>query len=488
VTAIDIGRPLIHYAPQRNWMNDPNGLVYVGGRYHMFYQYNPLGTDHSNMSWGHASSTDLVDWVEHPVALWFDQEEQVYSGSAVIDIDNTAGFAGAGQTALVAIYTSARDVNQSQSLAYSLDEGMTWTKHAGNPVLDRGSAHFRDPKVFRYEHGGESYWVMVAVEAVQRRVVFYRSGDLKRWTRLSSYGPAGAVGGIWECPDLFPLQVDGDPDQVRWVLLISLFPGGIAGGSGTQYVVGQFDGVRFTPDHDLEPVVSGQAELASVDWLDRGRDCYAGVTFHGLPDTERILIAWMSNWDYARQIPDAPWRGTMTTPRALSLITIDGRPQLRATPILGEGIITTELSGAIGEEAISTSLPAAGRIDLCYRADVGAELVMSIGSDSGDSADAEHGDVTLVCGNDSLRLERRSYTYIHNAFDSIEFVPLPASPEGRVAVSIVLDVGSIEVFAQDGVRTITDLISTDRGPQQLRLASRKGQVALDSLTVRAIAM
>ncbi|BDZ40150.1 hypothetical protein GCM10025863_27640 [Microbacterium suwonense] len=225
-----MSRPLVHFTPAHNWMNDPNGLLFHDGRYHLFFQYNPEGIGHANMSWGHASSTDLIDWTEHPVAIPCDENEQIFSGSAVVDEGNTAGFAGPGETALVAIYTSVSAVTgiQSQTLAYSVDDGMTWTKY-GTPVLDRGSKDFRDPKVFRYRGPSDDYWVMVAVEAVDRQVVLYRSDDLREWTFLSVYGPAGAVDGIWECPDLFPLAVDGDSGDVRWVLVISMSPGAIAG-------------------------------------------------------------------------------------------------------------------------------------------------------------------------------------------------------------------------------------------------------------------
>lgn len=256
-------RPYLHFSPERNWMNDPNGLVYDDGTWHLFFQHNPHGTRWGNMSWGHATSTDLAHWEEQPVAIpqTFDDEgsaiEDIFSGSVVVDEDNTSGFGTAEEPPMVAIYTSAYTSahpthagKQAQSLAYSTDHGQTWTKYDANPVLDRDSANFRDPKVIRYTDpgSGESYWVMVAVEALQYKVVLYRSDDLKTWTHLSEFGPANATGGIWECPDLFPLAVDGDPANTKWVLVVNLNPGSVAGGSGGQYFVGEFDGTTFTSE------------------------------------------------------------------------------------------------------------------------------------------------------------------------------------------------------------------------------------------------
>ncbi|WP_448002191.1 GH32 C-terminal domain-containing protein [Agromyces bauzanensis] len=256
-------RPYLHFSPERNWMNDPNGLVYDDGTWHLFFQHNPYGTRWGNMSWGHATSTDLVHWEEQPVAIpqSFDEDgtaiEDIFSGSVVVDETNSSGFGTAENPPMVAIYTSAYTPShpthageQAQSLAYSTDGGQTWTKYEGNPVLDRNSANFRDPKVIRYTDSetGESYWVMVAVEALQYQVVLYRSDDLKTWTHLSDFGPANATGGIWECPDLFPLAVDGDPSNTKWVLVVNLNPGSVAGGSGGQYFVGEFDGTTFTSE------------------------------------------------------------------------------------------------------------------------------------------------------------------------------------------------------------------------------------------------
>jgi fructan beta-fructosidase len=248
-------RPAFHYTPAKNWMNDPNGMVFHKGVYHLYYQHNPSGNTWGNMSWGHATSTDLTHWKEQPLAISTDDQEDVFSGSVVVDKDNTSGFGTEKNPALVAIYTSAyKDASplrgrQAQSLAYSLDDGQTWTKYSGNPVLNRNSANFRDPKVLWYDNpAGGGYWVMAAVEAQEHKVVLYKSANLRDWTALSDFGPANATGGQWECPDLFPLAVDGDPSNVKWVMVVNINPGGVAGGSAGQYFVGNFDGTTFTSE------------------------------------------------------------------------------------------------------------------------------------------------------------------------------------------------------------------------------------------------
>lgn len=245
-------RPQVHYSPAENWMNDPNGLVYHDGQYHLYYQYNPEGSGWGNMSWGHAVSPDLVHWEERPLAIPYSEEEHIFSGGIVVDHDDSSGLGRDGEPPMVAVYTSAyteeseRAGVQAQSLAYSNDGGETWTKYEGNPVLDIGSGEFRDPKVFWYEEGG--YWVMAVVVATEHVVHFYRSDDLIDWTKLSEFGPAHATGGVWEVPDLFELPVDGGAGGSRWVLVVNMNPGAVAGGSGAQYFVGDFDGVEFTPE------------------------------------------------------------------------------------------------------------------------------------------------------------------------------------------------------------------------------------------------
>lgn len=307
----DFLRPSQHYTTEDNWINDPNGLIYYEGVWHLFYQTNPNGSGWGNMSWGHATSTDLLNWTELPIAIPRLGNEAVFSGSAVVDTQNTAGFAKEGETAFVAIYTADTPGNQSQALAYSVDEGLTWTRYEGNPVLDIGSDQFRDPKVFWYGSKKDGHWVMAVMEAAKRRVAIYTSPDLKEWTLSDRFGPAHAVDGVWECPDLFPLKVDGEE---KWVMIVSLNRDTIAGGSGTQYFVGEFDGYSFTAEN-----LTDSEDLADYDWLDYGPDFYAGVTWNNSPRGRRVLIAWANDWAYATRTPTRPWRGAMSFARELTL-------------------------------------------------------------------------------------------------------------------------------------------------------------------------
>jgi sucrose-6-phosphate hydrolase SacC (GH32 family) len=245
-------RPQFHFTPPSNWMNDPNGLVYLDGEYHLFYQHNPFGNRWGHISWGHAISQDLVHWEHLPIAIPEENGVMAFSGSAIVDATNTSGFGNPGHPPLVAVYTSYRsaDRNQAQYLAYSLDHGRTWKHYSGNPVLDIKSTDFRDPKVFWYEP--DQRWIMVLVLAAERKVSIYGSQDLKQWTHLSDFGPAGAIGGAWECPDLFPLEVEGSSGLSKWVLQVDLDRRAVAGGSGGQYFIGSFDGERFLQDKPAE--------------------------------------------------------------------------------------------------------------------------------------------------------------------------------------------------------------------------------------------
>ncbi len=430
-------RPVAHFTAKDSWLNDPNGLIHHDGTYHLFFQTNPHGSTWGNLSWGHATSTDLVSWAEQDVAIPFTDDEMVFSGSAVADVRNTAGFAGPGETALVAIYTSAAPRGthgrgaQAQSLAFSLDSGSTWTRYAGNPVLDIGSDEFRDPKVF-WHGGDEGHWVMVAVEAVAQRVVIYTSPDLLRWTFASHFGPAHAVGGVWECPDLFPLTVEGT-DDTRWVLVVSMNPGGIAGGSGAQYFVGDFDGGTFTPERLVD-----STELGDFDWLDYGRDYYAAVSFNDAPDGRRLMIGWASNWDYANQTPTAPWRSAMSLVREVRLVRCaDGVNRIAQRPILPrgrEGLAVFELTvpSAAGERhAVTLS----GVQD--------ERLVITVDGD----------DRTITCDRTAS-----GQTAFHASFPSVDSAPLPEGAETSVDLMIVVDGMIVEIYAGDGRVTFTEQV------------------------------
>lgn len=315
-------RPEYHFAPEFGWTNDPNGMVYHDGEYHLAYQANPYGTKHYNMHWGNAVSTDLVHWQDLPFIVEPDELGAIYSGSAVVDTDNSAGF---GENAIIAMYTSASET-QKQSIAWSTDGGRNYTKHEGNPVLEEpGIVDFRDPKLLKY---GDNWIVSVAAGD---RIIFYESPDLKSWTKLSEFGEGiGAHGGVWECPDLIPMEYEG---RQKWVLIVNINPGGPNGGSAAQYFIGDFDGTEFTPDPLPYPL-----------WLDEGMDNYAGVTFSNTGDRD-IFMGWMSNWLYAEKTPTTGFRNCMTIARDLSLRSDGSHLFLACSPV-------PEMLAARGDEVI----------------------------------------------------------------------------------------------------------------------------------------
>ncbi|RXG11693.1 fructan beta-fructosidase [Leeuwenhoekiella aestuarii] len=306
-------RPQYHFSPEAHWMNDPNGLVYNDGTYHLYYQFYPDSTVWGPMHWGHATSKDLKKWHNEPVVLKPDSLGYIFSGSAVVDHNNTSGFGTSQNPPLVAMFTyhdpvaaAQKTTNyQYQGIAYSIDNGQTFTKYANNPVVPNSDnlVDFRDPKVFWHE--ASQKWVLLLVGG--DRAMIYNSDNLKEWTYLSDFGQnTGAHGGVWECPDLFPLTIE-ETGETKWVLLISINPGAPNGGSGTQYFIGEFDGKTFKTSQTEEK------------WIDLGRDNYAGITYNNLPYEERIFIGWMSNWDYGQVTPTEKWRSAMTLPRKLEL-------------------------------------------------------------------------------------------------------------------------------------------------------------------------
>ncbi len=469
-------------------MNDPNGLVYRDGQYHLFYQHNPSGPGWANMSWGHAVSPDLRTWRELPVAIGGDRDAQIYSGSAVVDHHNTSGFGTADNPPMVAIYTAKyRSGRQAQSLAYSTDGAATWTKFRGNPVLDHRSTNFRDPKVFWYDDGpSKRYWVMVAVEALDRKVVLYRSDDLKKWRPLSEFGPRGDYRGIWECPDLFPLPVDGNPDRVKWVLVVSHNPATVdvlppaadvspklLKGTGTRYFVGDFDGERFTADGPPE-------------FVDEGRDFYAGVTFNDAPAGKRIMLGWMSNWLYAQQTPTGRWRGAMTLPRELRLRTVHGKPALvsRVTGPLATGGRKTYSRNGITVGRGGMRLPVRART---YRvhAEFTHRSAKSFGVTVRRSADGtERTRISYDVATGTLSVDRtRSGNILFGPlFPSVESVRVPLRA-GALDLDVYVDTTSVEVFAQRGTHAITDLVFPNPSSTAISVDSDGGRTHLRTLTV-----
>lgn len=334
-TAENRFRPAFHFTPKENWMNDPNGMFYLNGTYHLYFQYYPEDNVWGPMHWGHATSSDMIKWEEQPVALAPDEKGYIFSGSAVVDTENSSGFGKDAEAPVVAMYTyhdakaekQGRKDYQSQAIAYSLDEGFNWTKFKGNPVIKNpGIQDFRDPKITRDTINDQ--WLMVL--AIKDRSYFYSSQNLKEWEKISEFGEnTGAHDGVWECPDFFPMRVEGT-GEIKWVLIQSLNPGGYNGGSGTQYFVGDFDGKNFTP----ESYMTNLGEKHSF-WLDFGRDNYAGVTWSNIPaeDGRTLFIGWMSNWLYAQEVPTEKWRSTMTLARELNLKKQDSIYRIYSRPV-----------------------------------------------------------------------------------------------------------------------------------------------------------
>lgn len=447
-------RPQFHFTPERNWMNDPNGMVFFDGEYHLFYQYNPFGDKWGHMSWGHAVSRDLVRWEHLPLALAEEDGVMIFSGSAVVDWKNTSGFGRDGRPALVALYTGHYTERplQNQHLAFSADRGRTWTKYAGNPVLDIGEKDFRDPKVFWHE--GTQRWVMTVSWPVHRKVRFYASPNLKDWTHLSDFGPAGSVAGIWECPDLFPVSVEGAGRRQRWVLVVNVGSGAPAGGSGCQYFVGDFDGARFT----AEP------GAALPLWADYGRDFYAAVSWSDVPksDGRRLWLGWMSNWEYAQDVPTSPWRSAMTVPREVTLRPTPGGLRMVQKPARE---LRSLRAGRHGKRHLTTT---AANAWLAGRsvADGLAELRVEFqpGPAERFGLRLRHGSAeqtTIACdlADAELTLDRSrsSVTDIHVAFPGVHRAPLRLR-DGRLRLQVLGDTSSVEVFVNDGETVLSELV------------------------------
>lgn len=473
-------RPQYHFTPKAMWMNDPNGMVYYQGEYHLFYQHYPDSTVWGPMHWGHAISKDLVHWEYFPIALYPDSLGYIFSGSVVVDWDNTTGFGSADSPPLVAIFTH-RHLDgkergfESQSLAYSIDKGRSWVKYKGNPVLvDENSLGFRDPKVFWHEETKK--WVMVI--SAEDQVKLYSSVDLIDWALESEFGRnLGAHGGVWECPDLFELVVEGS-DETKWVMLVSIGSGGPNGGSATQYFVGDFDGTSFIP------VESG------INWLDYGKDNYAGVTWYNHPDNLRVYVGWMSNWQYANVVPTHPWRSAMTIPRQLRLQYSNNQYKLVSAPI-------AELKNLRGDSRkLPSRIVATGQDVLVEDQGLGqAEYIFEFdGRDQG------------VLTADSLVIEwsnrlgeklELGYSIVNNQFyisrnhagavDFSEEFPVvqraPLYHRGDLKVRVFMDWSSIEVFVNDGALAMTSLVFPNEPFDRLRIFAVRGQVEMKSAEI-----
>jgi fructan beta-fructosidase len=459
-------RPQYHFSPSRHWMNDPNGMVYLDDEYHLFFQYNPDAEVWGPMHWGHAVSTDMLHWRELPIALRPDEHGTIFSGSVVADLLNTSGLGAPGRVPLIALFTSHDEAAkragrvdfQTQGMAYSLDKGRTWTKYAGNPVLPNpGLRDFRDPKVSWFEP--QNKWVMTLVAG--DHVSFYSSKDLRAWRHESDFGQQwGAHGGVWECPDLMEMRVDGESAR-KYVLLVSVNPGAPNGGSGTQYFVGEFDGHRFVLDEGwqrrLRPAPTTNSPAAA--WVDYGADDYAGVTWSNLPRGRRVFLGWMSNWRYAQQVPTQTWRSAMTLPRDLTLVRSPRGLELRAMPI-AEVTGLRRASVRLPAQLVRTELDMTGGL----KANAGRlELNLTVDTAASDSTAVTFSNA--VGESTVFRINRAQHRYeldrsrsgtvdFHPQFADMQSAPLPAGAT-ITRLRVWLDHSSLEIFINEGETVLT---------------------------------
>ena len=460
-------RPQFHFSPREHWTNDPNGLVFFEGEYHLFFQYNPFGDKWGHMSWGHAVSRDLVHWEELPVALAEENGVMIFTGSVVVDQTNSSGFCTGGKPCLVAVWTghtsktATKPVLQTQNIAFSNDRGRTWTKYRGNPVLNLNMTDFRDPKVFWSAQAKR--WVMAVALPNEHKVLIYGSANLKQWKRLSEFGPAGSTGGQWECPELFeaPLGAGG---ETRWVLKVGLNPGAVAGGSGEQYFVGRFDGERFENDNPPTTTL----------WTDYGKDCYCALTYNNLPKTQApLMLGWMSNWQYADRVRTSPWRGQMTLARKLALRRTtegirliqqpaDGLAALRETRIP----VHESMSDTGHQFQFSSIVPLGTAQEAGWKILMKGDTFTSIGYDRRKGVlfvDRNHsGDVAF-----SADFPARTEAPLKLIGDSLR-------------LNVVVDRNSVEVFAEDGRVVMTNLVFAPAGAGGLQFYADGGKAGVVS--------
>jgi len=480
-------RPQFHFSQPNLFMNDPNGLVYHEGEWHLFYQSRPGG----GIVWGHAVSRDLLHWDHLPVAIPRQADgKSIFSGSVVIDKDNTSGFGSTGNPAMVAIYTASGQGSQSQALAYSVDKGRTFTFYSGNPVIDIKASQFRDPKVFWFER--TKRWVMVVAMPNDHQVAIYGSSNLKNWDLLSKWGPLPPVGGQYEVPDLFPLNVDGDPSREKWVMIISTNPGGLWGGSLTAAYVGDFDGTTFKEDARYGGVVPSGTTAPDAErtpWFDWGKDNYAGITFDNAPDGRRLFVGWLNNWQYAQSntVPTtAWWRGQQSEPRELTLRTVNGQPQLFQVPLrelttLRAGSTFDERNQSVTGERQLTASGTVLDIEAAFRPQNASKFGLKV-------LTGPNGDETVI-GYDvaarRLYIDRTKSGVAAasmNGFYGIHSAPLTLR-DGTLNLRILVDNSIVEVFAEDGERVLTDLVYPAIGSNGLQLFAEGGTAGIDALTI-----
>lgn len=465
-------RPVYHHTPAYGWMNDPNGMFYKDGVYHLYFQYNPYGSVWGNMHWGHSTSSDLMHWKFEGSAIVPDAWGAIFSGSCVVDHENTAGF---GKGAIVAFYTSAKSTPwgdvQSQSMAYSLDNGKTFTKYEGNPILTSSERDFRDPKVFWYAPG--KHWVMML--AVGQHMEIYSSVNLKDWKKESEFGAMqGAHGGVWECPDLVEIPVEGTR-QKKWVLICNLNPGGPFGGSAAQYFVGSFDGKTFVNE---SPTLT--------KWMDWGKDNYAMVTWNNAPDGRCVALGWMSNWQYANNVPTRQYRSANTIARDLTLYRVGEELYLKSTP-------SPEVKKARGEKVSKPSFDVAGEYEVASLLDdnKGAYEVELVIQNQGASKIAfcllnEKGEKVSM----HYDLARRQFVMDRSESGTVDFskdflavTVAPADTDKELTLRLFVDRSSIEAFGEDGKFVMTNLVFPSLPYTKMRFTSDEKGYTVKSLKV-----
>ncbi len=458
-------RPLYHFTPKYGWMNDPNGMVYLDGEYHLFYQYNPYGSMWGNMHWGHAVTKDLVTWEHLPVAISPDSLGTIFSGNCVVDKENVSGF---GKDAIVAFYTSAGEM-QTQSIAYSNDKGRTFHKYGNNPVLKADIPDFRDPNVFYHEPTGK--WIMVV--AAGQEIWFYSSANLRDWVYESTFGEGyGNHGGVWECPDLLELAVEGDPSDKRWVLLVNINPGGIFGGSATQYFTGTFDGKAFSCESTPE----------TTKWMDWGKDHYATVTWANAPEGRAIALAWMSNWQYANEVPTQQYRSANSVPREIALYLDKEEAYLLNFPVKeleklrGE---PHEMGGFTVDKSynIETLLD---KNEGTYEIEVELENIhaevfgFKLFNGKGEYIDLYY---NLPEHQFCMDRTKSGLTGFSRDFPAVTAAPVERS--GTYTLRIYVDSSSVECFAGDGKFVMTNLVFPDEPYNRMSFYSKGGAGKFD---------
>lgn len=462
-------RPDYHFTPPSGWMNDPNGLVYLDGEYHLFYQHYPDSTVWGPMHWGHAISKDLVSWEHFPIALEPDSLGYIFSGSAVFDAQNSSGLGTAQNPPLVAIYTyhdmegekSGRTDYQTQGIAFSVDKGRTWVKYSGNPVLNnQGIKDFRDPKVAQFKNqDGTVSWVMTI--AAQDRIQFFGSQDLKKWNLLSEFGSnIGAHGGVWECPDLLPFVTPAG--QQKYVLLVSINPGGPQKGSATQYFIGDFNEGEFLPDDTM------------IRWVDFGPDNYAGVTWSNVPENQNrtLFIGWMSNWLYSQAVPTDRWRSALTITRELSLFEVDGTFLLKSAPVAelkslrGDEISVKKGTSNLPSQAleITADLEDSESFSILLTNELGEKL--GIFKDQG-----------LISIDRSLAGKQD----FHPDFAAVHSAPMSWEAKN---IRLFLDAHSVELFVNDGEMVMTSIVFPNRPWKKIEVSSNLSSPKIYPLTER----